>query len=75
MFLDFKRSRDNGSGNHLYPDDKKNLAKAISGFGNSEGGVLIWGLGSSRRVQNGDVAEIKFPIQNVKRFLSWIEGD
>ena len=43
LFLDFKRSSDNGAGNQLSQDDRNNLAKAISGFGNSESGVIVWG--------------------------------
>lgn len=41
LFLDFKRSADNGTGRSLNQNDRKNLAKAISGFGNSEGGVVV----------------------------------
>ncbi len=43
LFLDFKRSSDRGAGKRLSPDDRENLARAISGFGNSEGGVIVWG--------------------------------
>jgi predicted HTH transcriptional regulator len=25
-------------------DDKKNLAKALSGFANSSGGIIVWGV-------------------------------
>lgn len=32
LFLDFKRSSDNGSGKSLSQNDRENLAKAISGF-------------------------------------------
>jgi hypothetical protein len=48
LFLDFKRSADNGNGQRLHQNDRKNLAKAISGFGNSEGGVVIWGVDCSK---------------------------
>ena len=41
LFLDFKRSHDGGKGKRLHDRDLNNLAKAISGFGNSEGGVII----------------------------------
>ena len=47
LFLDFKRSADNGSGVRLNNHDRANLAKSISGFGNSEGGVVVWGCPSS----------------------------
>ena len=74
LFLDFKRSADNGSGSKLHDNDRANLAKAISGFGNSEGGVIVWGVDCSRAPDIGDVASSKAPIQNPKRFLSWLEG-
>ena len=74
LFLDFKRSADEGAGSKLNDTDRKNLAKAISGFGNSEGGVVIWGIDCSKNKDNADVAHSKCPIQNVKRFVSWLEG-
>ncbi|MFH1780621.1 MAG: hypothetical protein ABH841_01245, partial [Candidatus Nealsonbacteria bacterium] len=36
LFLDFKRSSDNGGGKKLHDNDRKNLSRAISGFSNSE---------------------------------------
>ena len=76
LFLDFKRanSSGNGKGTGLHHDDRKNLAKAISGFGNSEGGVILWGIDCARDVEIGDVAKAKVRIENVRRFLSWIEN-
>ena len=74
LFLDFKRSSDCGTSNRLSQNDRNNLAKAISGFGNSEGGVIVWGIDCSQNPQEGDVAKALFPIANVKRFESWIEG-
>src|SRR3972149_814837 len=44
--------------------DKKNLAKAISGFANETGGVLIWGLNDTTIVPN--------PISNVSKFVNSI---
>ncbi len=74
LFLDFKRSADNGSGNHLHDRDRANLAKAISGFGNSEGGIIVWGVDVTRQQNAGDVAGSKVPIYSPRRFLSWLEG-
>ncbi len=74
LFLDFKRSADNGNGTKLHDGDRKNLAKAISGFGNSEGGVIVWGVDCRDDGANGDVAQCKVPIENPKRFLSRLEG-
>jgi hypothetical protein len=74
LFLDFKRSSNNGAGKFLDQKDRNNLAEAISGFGNSEGGVIIWGIDCSKDVDYADVARAKFPIENVKRFVSWLEN-
>ncbi len=74
LFLDFKRSADNGSGTILHPTDRRNLGKAISGFGNSNGGVIVWGVDCSPDTDLSDVAHTKVPIHNVTRFVSWLEG-
>ncbi|MFI3242009.1 MAG: ATP-binding protein [Alphaproteobacteria bacterium] len=76
LFLDFKlvASQFNKSNLYMHKDDRKNLAKAISGFGNSEGGVIIWGVECSRDVEIGDVAKAKVKVKNVYRYLSWIEN-
>jgi hypothetical protein len=74
LFLDFKRSSDNGSGTHLSGDDRKNLAKAISGFGNSEGGIIVWGVDCKHSKPHGDVAGAKVKVKNAKRFKSLLEG-
>ena len=43
IHLEFK-SKSSPKDIGLSDDDKKNLAKAISGFANSAGGLLIWGI-------------------------------
>lgn len=75
LFLDFKIAMSDGKNfKTLHKDDRRNLAKAISGFGNSEGGVVIWGVSCSRDIEIGDVAKAKVKVQNVHRFLSWLEN-
>ncbi|MBR2273941.1 MAG: ATP-binding protein [Alphaproteobacteria bacterium] len=75
LFLDFKQAASDGkSMRTLHPSDRKNLGKAISAFGNSEGGVLVWGVECSRDLDIGDVAKAKIKVQNVHRFLSWLEN-
>lgn len=74
LFLDFKRSSDNGVGKKLSDEDKNNLAKAISGFGNSEGGVIIWGVYCFPQEDGSDVASQKYPIVDVKKYVSLIES-
>lgn len=43
IHFDFKEKRDTRIAT-LHENDKKNLAKAVSGFANSGGGILIWGF-------------------------------
>lgn len=75
LFLDFKQAVSVGKNFvTLHRDDRKNLSKAISGFGNSEGGVVIWGVECSRDCEVGDVAKSKVKVKNVHRFLSWLEN-
>ncbi len=74
LFLDFKRSADRGAGKFLHSSDRENLAKAISGFGNSEGGVIVWGVDCARTKEGADVAGSRFPILDTKKYASWIEG-
>lgn len=63
VHFDFKEKRD-----PLRPalddDDKKNLAKAISGFANGSGGVLIWGI--------QDTSMSPRPISQVSKFIDGI---
>jgi hypothetical protein len=74
LFLDFKRSANNGVGKKLHDLDREHLAKAISGFGNSEGGVIVWGVDCSKNDTGADVAHSKYPISDIKRYISWLEG-
>jgi hypothetical protein len=46
----------------LHDDDKRNLGKALSGFANASGGVLIWGM----REERGGVGLA--PIPKVEKF-------
>jgi hypothetical protein len=49
--------------------DKKHLAEAISGFANSAGGLVVWGIGTGK-VAGQDVASEAVPIPNVRRFVA-----
>jgi len=74
LFLDFKRSSDNGAGDRLSDRDRDNMAKAISGFANSEGGVIVWGVDCRPNQDLGDVPTAKVRVQNPRRFKSWLEN-
>jgi len=73
LFLDFKRSSDNGFGRKLSDSDRNNFGKALSGFSNTEGGVIVWGI-DCRSSVNGDVASSLVPITNPQKFLSLLQG-
>jgi len=74
LFFDFKRSSDNASGVRLSTTDRNNLGKAISGFGNSEGGVIVWGVDCSQDSTGADLPRFKVPLADSARFVSWLEG-
>jgi hypothetical protein len=74
LFIDYKRVTNEGANPKLEQSDRENFARAISGFGNSEGGIIIWGVDCRNDPERGDVPETKFPIHKVKRLLSYLEG-
>lgn len=73
LFLDYKQSADNGQGRALDQIDRNNLAKAISGFGNSEGGVIIWGVRCKPDPVRGDVPDKPVPLADPVKFKSLLE--
>jgi|ERR1035437_2410496 hypothetical protein len=74
LFIDYKRVTSDGENPRLEQADKENFARAVCGFANSEGGVIVWGVDCRNDPQRGDVPGTKHPIRNVKRFLSYLEG-
>lgn len=73
LFLDFKRSSDNGAGTKLHAKDRDRLGKAVSGFANSDGGVLVWGINCSKNSNGEDAADTPIPVVNPARFAGWLE--
>lgn len=73
LFLDFKRSADDGNLKNLHINDLNNYGRAISGFGNSSGGIIVWGIDCSDLGDGSDVARAKRPLEDPKRFVSWLE--
>lgn len=74
LFLDFKRSADHGGGGRLHQNDRSNLGRSLSGFANSEGGVIIWGVDCRREESGADVARCKCPLVDSAAFVSWLES-
>jgi hypothetical protein len=73
LFLDYKQSSTPLPGAKLSDDDKKNLAKAIAGFGNSEGGVVVWGV-DCRHTGDGDVPTKPVPISSPLALKTLFDG-
>jgi hypothetical protein len=74
LFIDYKRVTNDGANPKLEQSDRETFARAIGGFGNSEGGIIIWGVDCRNDRERGDVPTTKHPILKVKRFLSYLEG-
>lgn len=72
-FLDFKGSRGTVQPRKLHDDAFKALAKGISGFGNTSGGLLLWGVDCRRNEQGGEVAT-DAPLPNALEFRTMIDG-
>jgi hypothetical protein len=50
-------------------DGRKNLAKAVSGFANSDGGIVVWGIAAREGADGVDCARSLAPIKNVGAVL------
>jgi hypothetical protein len=74
LFLDYKRAATVAPFKPLALSDRKNLAKAISGFANSEGGIIVWGVDCRLTPPYGDVPTAPIPISNPTAFKSLLEG-
>ncbi|MCS3480262.1 hypothetical protein M2212_007108 [Bradyrhizobium elkanii] len=75
LHLDFKTVANSELTNK---DDKRNLASAISGFANSDGGLIIWGVDARKNADGVDCAtsiiELSNPLLMVSR-LNALTGE
>ena len=69
LFLEFKTAN--------YPKgvdfDKKNFSKCLSGFANSSGGILIWGISAKEQKNKPDVANELKPIKDLIAFENYLK--
>ena len=70
--MDYKRISTPLDAKSLQDSDRTNLRKALSGFANSEGGVILWGLETGK---NNGVEAPKLPdgYADAARFVSLLE--
>ena len=67
LHLDFKTIK---SASLASSDDRKNLAAAISGFANSAGGLVIWGVEARKNPDGVDCAIGLAPIDQIQLLVS-----
>lgn len=65
LHLDFKAV----AGPNLSADDRRSLAIALSGFANSDGGLIVWGVDARPNAQGIDCASATRQIPNVQLCL------
>ena len=73
LFVEFKGSADSVSKNRLSDDDSSNFARAISAFGNSEGGLLLWGVDARASSSSGELSK-KAPLDDAAGFRKRLEA-
>lgn len=69
--FDFKCKSDNDGKTPLNKDDRENFSKALSGFANASGGLLIWGI-NKKNNKKGTYRLIKAPENFVENLNSAI---
>jgi Schlafen, AlbA_2 len=52
-------------------DDRRNLARALSGFANSSGGLIIWGVEARKNAQGIDCARASAEIAPVRQLIPY----
>ena len=70
LYLEFKQKKDTRNG-ELDDDDKRNFSDGLSQFGNSDGGVQIWGIKTEKP---GDFACQLKPIEEIDKFLDRLKS-
>lgn len=51
-------------------DDRRNYAKCLSGFANSNGGLINWGVDARKNADQIDCASEEKPIEDINLFIS-----
>lgn len=69
-FLDFKRAVGLAGGS-LDGSDRRNLARAISGFANADGGVIVWGVSTASRTDAADTLSL---LDDCRAFAGRLDG-
>jgi hypothetical protein len=74
LFIDYKQSNTAFPSRSLDRFDRKNLAKSLSGFGNGDGGIVIWGV-VCKSGENGDLPSEEKLLKDANAFKSLLDGE
>jgi hypothetical protein len=53
--------------------DRKHFAEVLSGFANSAGGIVVWGIRTEKAKSGQDVAANLAPIANIRKFVARLQ--
>jgi hypothetical protein len=67
LYLEFKEKHERATPD-LHENDRKNFSKAVSGFANADGGILIFGMATAKGADNIDRANGLRAIRQHQRF-------
>jgi hypothetical protein len=70
IHLEFKTANFPNYNNLNKEYDKKNFSEVLSGFANSNGGIIVWGIKAKENEKKQDVAFQKKPIKQLTKFLN-----
>ena len=72
-FLDYKQTQGQQNPGVFSSDDQNNLSKAISGFANTDGGIIVWGVKCKQDQDGVEVPTKPTPLTKVNKFKSKVE--
>jgi hypothetical protein len=71
LHLDFKQLT---SAPNVTRDDRKIFASAVSGFANSDGGIIVWGVEAKKDADGVDAAQSLKPLKDPKVVLGTLQS-
>lgn len=74
LYLDYKQIATKPSDRAIHADDKWNLKKAVSGFANTAGGIIVWGVKCKPGSDGSDVPTDKLPSRDAVHLRSLFDG-
>src|SRR5262245_16711236 len=66
LYLEFKE-KENRTRPSVTKPDRDHLAKALSGFANSDGGLLVWGVEARRDPNDPESADVAVRVKPIFR--------